>query len=157
MWTIEPEDIWRKPRRAGISGFMRLRNEAQFLDRVMATHLSALDELVIVHNGCTDESPEISARWQRRFPSKVMVYEYEPKVVPVGTSEARTLDFRSPHSFANQSNYALARTNCSIAVKVDGDHIAVPRRYRKICDLVRRRLISKTRYPIYGLNLTLFE
>lgn len=157
MWTVEPEDIWKKPRRAGISGFMRLRNEAQFLDRVIATHLPALDELVIVHNGCTDESPEIGARWQRQFPNKVTVYEYEPKVLPVGTPEARALDFRSPHSFANQSNYALAKTNYRIAVKVDGDHLAVPRRYRRICNVVRRRLTATTRYPIYGLNLTLFK
>jgi hypothetical protein len=155
MWSVEPEQIWKKQRAPGISGFMRLKNEAEFLDRAIATHLDGLDELVILHNDCTDETPEICARWQRRYPDKIKVTEYAPKVVPIGTEESLRIDPRSPHCVANYYNFALSLTNRQIAIKIDGDHIAVPRRFGRIADRVRRRLPRKRRYPIYGLNLTL--
>ena len=107
MWTIEPEQIWKKARRPGISGFMRLKNEAEFLDRAVETHIGGLDELVMVHNDCSDETPEICRRWARKFPEKIKVVEYEPKVVPIFTPESRTIDARSPHSFANFSNFQI--------------------------------------------------
>lgn len=154
VWTIEPEQIWKKPRRAGISGFMRLKNEAEFLDEAIATHIDGLDELVIVHNDCTDETPEICQRWARELPEKISVTEYKPSVVPMGTPDSLTVDPRSPHCIANYYNFALSRTNCKIVIKIDGDHIAVAPRFRRICDRVRRELQSDERYPIYGLNIT---
>ena len=154
MWTIEPEQIWKKARRPGISGFMRLKNEAEFLDRAVETHIGGLDELVMVHNDCSDETPEICRRWARKFPEKIKVVEYEPKVVPLFTPESRAIGARSPHSFANFSNFALSRTNCEIVVTIDGDHLAVASRFRRICERVRRDLPPGRRYPIYGLNIT---
>lgn len=153
-WTVAPEQIWRKPRLPGISGFMRLKNEAEFLDRAIETHIDGLDELIIVHNDCSDETPEICARWAHRYPDKIKVVEYEPKVVPIGTPESITIDPRSPHCIANYYNFALSLTNRKIAIKVDGDHLAVPRRFSRTCDVVRRTLPPKRRYPIYGLNIT---
>jgi hypothetical protein len=157
MWTVDPEQIWQKTRTPGISGFMRLKNEALFLDRAIATHLPGLDELVIVYNDCSDNTAEICLRWQHEFPEKIRVFEYEPNVVPVGTPESLTIDPRSPHCIANYYNFSLALTNRAIAIKVDGDHHAVAPRFHKICQRVRRRLAPKQRYPIYGLNLTLQE
>ena len=154
MWTVEPEQIWKKPRTPGISGFMRLKNEAQFLDRAIGTHIDGLDELIIVHNDCSDETPDICARWARRHPDKIKVFEYEPKVVPIGTPESLTIDPRSPNCIANYYNYALSLTNRQIAIKVDGDHHTVVPRFKRICDVVRRKLRPKQRYPIYGLNIT---
>jgi hypothetical protein len=154
MWTIEPEQIWKKARQPGISGFMRLKNEAEFLDRAVETHIGGLDELVMVHNDCSDETPEICRRWARKFPEKIKVVEYEPHVVPIGTPESLAIDARSPQCIANYYNFALSRTSCKIAIKIDGDHQAVTKRFTNICDRVRRRLPPKRRYPIYGLNLT---
>jgi hypothetical protein len=78
-------------------------------------------------------------------------------VAPIGTSEALTVDPRSPHSIANHYNYALSLTNRKIVIKIDGEHHAVSSRFRQICDRVRRVLPRKSHYPIYGLNLTLVE
>lgn len=154
MWTIEPEQIWKKPRRPGISGFMRLKNEATFLDQAIQTHLPGLDELIIVHNDCVDETPEICRRWARLYPDKIKVTEYEPSVIPIGTPESLTIDPRSPHCIANYYNFALALTSRAIAIKVDGDHLAIASRFSRICDVVRRNLKHNERYPIYGLNIT---
>jgi len=157
MWSVEPEQIWKKPRVDGISGFMRLKNEAEFVDRAIASHIGGLDELIIVHNDCSDETPAICHHWQRLYPEKIKVYEYEPKVVPICTPESLKIDPRSPHCIANYYNYALSLTNRKIVIKVDGDHHAISSRFRHICDRVRRVLPRKSRYPIYGLNLTFFE
>ncbi|MGH7080220.1 MAG: hypothetical protein ACREFU_19245 [Acetobacteraceae bacterium] len=154
MWTVAPEQIWKKPRQPGISGFMRLRNEAEFVDRAIASHIDAVDELAIVCNDCTDEAPEICARWQRRYPEKITVAEYAPSIVQWGTPESLSIDPCSPHSLANYYNFALARTNRHIVIKVDGDHLAMSPRFQRICNRVRRDLRPDQRYPIYGLNLT---
>jgi hypothetical protein len=118
---------------------------------------AVLDELIILHNDCSDETPAICHHWQRLYPEKIKVYEYEPRVAPIGTSEALTVDPRSPHSIANHYNYALSLTNRKIVIKIDGEHHAVSSRFRQICDRVRRVLPRKSHYPIYGLNLTLVE
>jgi Beta-1,4-N-acetylgalactosaminyltransferase (CgtA) len=154
MWTIEPEQIWKKQRFAGISGFMRLKNEAEFLDRAIATHIDGLDELIIVFNDCSDQTPEICYRWAHRLPEKIRVFEYEPKIIPIGTPESLAVNPRSPHCIANYYNFALSLTNRKVAIKIDGDHHAVARRFSRICARVRHTLPPKRRYPIYGLNIT---
>lgn len=157
MWTVEPQQIWKKPRLPGISGFMRLKNEAAFLDRAIRTHLDGLDELIILYNDCTDETPEICRRWERQYPDKIKVVEYEPRVVPIGTQESISIDPRSPHCIANYYNFALSLTNREIAIKIDGDHHVVTNRFSRMCSSVRRKLKRRERYPIYGLNITEHE
>jgi hypothetical protein len=154
MWSIAPEQIYKKPRLPGISGYMRLKNEAEFLDRTIETHIDGLDELIVTFNDCSDETPEICHRWQKKHPDKIKVYEYEPKVVPFSTPEARQIETRSPNSFANYSNYAMSLTNRRIVLRVDGDHSVVRRRFLPTCDYVRKHLPPYTHYPIYGLNIT---
>lgn len=154
-WTVDPEQIWKKSRRPGISGFLRVKNEAEFLDRAIETHISGLDELVIVYNDCADNTPDICQRWARKMPEKIKVVEYEPRVVPFGTPESFTIDPRSPNCIANYYNFALALTNHQIVIKIDGDHHAVAWRFRHICAQVRKRLLRSERYPIFGLNLTI--
>ena len=157
MWSVEPEQIWKKHRTDGISGFMRLQNEAEFADRAIATHIDGVDELVIVTNNCSDDTPAICRHWERLYPDKIRLQEYEPKLIASGTPEALTIDSRSPHCMANLCNYALALTNRKIVIQIGGDDCAVSARFGHVCDYVRRALPRKARYPIYGLNLALIE
>jgi hypothetical protein len=146
-----------KPRVDGISGFMRLKNEAEFVDRAIAT-------ISVVSTNSSSSTTTARMR-PRRFATigsgsiqkRSRLYEYEPKVVPIATPESLKIDPRSPHCIANYYNYALSLTNRKIVIKVDGDHHAISSRFRHICDRVRRVLPRKSRYPIYGLNLTFFE
>jgi hypothetical protein len=154
MWSIAPEQIYKKPRIPGISGFMRLKNEAEFLDRTFETHIDGFDEIIATFNDCSDETPEICHRWAKKYPDKIKVFEYEPKTLGWSTPEARAVETQSPHSYANYSNYALSLTNRQIAVKLDGDHSAVRSRFRPICDWVRKNLPPRTHFPLYGLNIT---
>jgi len=154
VWTVEPEEICKKVRVPGISGFMRLKNESAYLDKAIESHLPGLDELIIVFNDCQDDTPEICSKWADRHPDKIKVFEYQPRVIPIGTPESLRVDPRSPNCIANYYNYSLSLTNRKIAIKIDGDHIAVSKRFARICDRVRRDLPRNGRYPIYGLNIT---
>lgn len=152
-WEVAEADHAR-PRRPGIAGFMRLRNEAEFLERAFATHLPGLDELIVVHNRCTDATPAICQRWQARHPNKITVFDYEPAVLPLSAPEAKTIDPRDEHSLANYYNWALTRTTREIVIKIDGDHVGDPDRFARTCARVRRRLDRDEVWPMYGLNIT---
>ncbi|MDA8052233.1 MAG: hypothetical protein M0002_19890 [Rhodospirillales bacterium] len=130
MRAVEPEQVWKKLRRPGVSGFMRLRNGAEFLDRAIASDVRALDGLAIVFDDCIDETRGSFRRWEQRYPDKITVAEYEPKVIRIGTLESLTIDPRSPHCIANYYNFAPARTNRMIVIEIDGDHLAVSQWFR---------------------------
>ncbi|GAB4532701.1 MAG: hypothetical protein Tsb0010_13660 [Parvularculaceae bacterium] len=151
-WRVTKADL-NPDREPGISGFMRLKNEAEFLDRAFESHLPALDELIVVYNDCTDKTPEICREWARRCPEKIKLFEYEPKVTPLGTPEAIEIDSGSENSLANYYNFSLCQTTRQIVFKVDGDHIMNPKRFAQICHRVRRRLKRNERWPVYGINL----
>ena len=152
-WEVTDADHARA-RRPGIAGFMRLKDEAEFLDRAFETHLPGLDELVVVYNRCSDATPDICHRWQARHPDKITVFEYEPPVVPLSAPEAKTIDPRDPLSLANYYNWALTRTTREIVIKIDGDHLGDPARFAATCNRVRRKLARDEVWPIYGLNIT---
>ena len=43
--------------------------------------IDALDELVIVHHDCTDDTPQILRSKQKQYPDKIKIYEYQPYVL----------------------------------------------------------------------------
>ena len=55
----------------GLSGFIRAKNEAQFIEACIDSCIDALDELIIVYNDCTDETPEIVERKRKQYPDKI--------------------------------------------------------------------------------------
>jgi hypothetical protein len=160
-FVVHPTDLNIECRTPGISGFMRIRDEEDFLALAIESHLPFLDELVIVLNRCTDRSPAIAEDYRRRYPKKIRVYHYEPFVHVVGSDEYMRLPADSPHSLVNYYNYALSKTTREIALKVDGDHIAIPTKFDNLMRLIRGRqidrLLFRKRFNCYltfrGLNL----
>ena len=49
----------REKRKRGVSGILRVKNDAEFVGAAIDSCIDALDELVIVYNDCTDDSPRI--------------------------------------------------------------------------------------------------
>lgn len=134
-------------RRPGISGMMRVRNDAEFIEACVESCIDALDELVIVYNDCTDSSPEVIARVAGRYPDKIRVYEYLPKVICGSISReeyerARSLPEDSVELLCNYYNYALARTTCTHVMKIDADQIYFSDLLRELCDGVRRASLT---------------
>jgi hypothetical protein len=149
---VDPADLNIKSRQPGISGFMRLKNEELYLDAAIASHIEFLDELILVFNNCTDSTPEICRKWEANYPDKVKVYEYAPYVYPVGTVESRTLPADDIGTLANFYNYSLSKTTRTIAIKIDGDHIAVPNVF---CEAAKqaRSLKNNEWLSLRGANL----
>ncbi len=110
-------------RKPGISGFMRFRNEEQFVEMAIESVICCLDELVIVHNGCTDRTPQIIEACRQRHPEQIRIYEYKPAVGLPGSAEHRSQPMDSQHSLVNYYNYALTKTSHKIAIKIDGDEL----------------------------------
>jgi hypothetical protein len=139
-------------RKPGISGFMRLKNEEQFVETTIESVVGCLDELIIVHNGCTDRTPEIIESCRLRHPDRIRIFEYKPKVFLPGSIEHTQEPMGSPHSLVNYYNYTLAKTTHKIAIKIDGDEFYLDKPLRQLTDDLRGGKRS-TPIGLFGVNL----
>ncbi|WP_235934756.1 glycosyltransferase family A protein [Candidatus Laterigemmans baculatus] len=142
-------------REPGISAFMRIRNGAEFLELTIRSHIEFFDEIVAVHNNCTDETPQILTRLQEEFgPQKLRVIHYADEVFPPGSSGHIRTDPHSPHSLVNYYNFALASTRYRFATKLDDDHLAIRETTRRATDSLRSgETDPKEMLCFSGLNL----
>lgn len=153
-YRFTPGDLSPDERKPGISAIMRLRNSEDFLEAVVASHAPYFDEIVAVHNRCTDRTPEILANLQERFPGKITVHPYEPRVFPSGTPGHRSEPPESPHSLVNYSNFALTRSTRRIVTLLDDDHVAIrPQVARLTSEIRRARRLGRAMWCFSGLNL----
>ena len=142
-----------KSRKLGLSGFMRLHNEERYLGKVIESYIDILDELIIVYNNCTDRTEEISLFYKEKYPEKIKLYEYKPRVYGPGTIEHASTHPLDEQSLVNYYNFALSKTTLSHAMKVDGDCIVIKER---LLDIKRKALLPENdnRYHyFYGVNL----
>lgn len=142
-------------RSEGLSGFMRLRNEGEFLAQCIESWLPLLDELVIVYNNCQDNTGEIAEQYAKRYPSKVKTFHYLPIVYPQGSDNYKNLEPDNPHSLVNYYNFSLSQTTKKWAIKIDGDLILSA---EKIPLLKQAYLDLKESYPndvlpVSGINI----
>jgi hypothetical protein len=151
-WVVSQKDLNISKREPGISGFIRARNEGDWLALTIESHLPFLDEIIVVYNRCNDNTAEIANEYASKHPKKVKVFHYEPIVYPQGSQKCIDLPVTSPHSLVNYYNYALCKTTKCFALKVDGDQIAIPSVYT---DMIRsfRKSYKNRWYKFKGINL----
>lgn len=141
-----------KPKKKGISGFMRLRNEEDYVEAVVEACITHIDELIIVYNDCTDSTPKIIKKLQKKYPSKIKLFEYEPVVYPQGSEEYKKLPPNSKHSLVNYYNFSLAQVSYNYAVKIDGDDFLIPELLEKKVQYIKQKQPQK--YLVFaGINL----
>ncbi|BDR33666.1 hypothetical protein PDY_07140 [Photobacterium damselae subsp. damselae] len=109
-------------RKKGLSAFVRLKNGGDTIEITIESHINIFDEIVILYNDCSDDSVLICEELRDRYPNKIKIYEYEPKVFPFGSTEHKLEPCNSVHSFVNFSNYALQLTTYETVMKLDDDH-----------------------------------
>lgn len=63
----------KKERPVGVSGLLRVKNDAEFLSDCIDSCIDALDELIICYQDCTDNAPEIIRKKQQQYPDNVKV------------------------------------------------------------------------------------
>ena len=100
----------RQNRERGLSGIMRAKNEAQFIGACIDSCIDALDELIVVYNDCTDDTPKILERKRLQYPDKLKIYSYNHDVLGFNLSYedfklAISLPEDSPRLFCNQCNF----------------------------------------------------
>lgn len=126
----------------GVSGFMRVKNDAQYIERCVETCIDALDELIIVWNDCTDNSAEVIERVRRKYPDKVKTYEYLPKVFSINLTKEeyefiKSEPDSSEHLLCNYYNFALSKVTYKYALKIDADQFYYTEKLKKWCDIYR--------------------
>lgn len=131
-----------KDRIRGVSGIMRIKNDAQFIEASVASCISALDELIIVWNDCSDNSAEVIKEMSKRYPDKIRAFEYTPKIYSINLSReeyeyAKSLPNDSPHLLSNYYNFALSKIKYKFALKIDADQIYFPEKLKYWCDIYR--------------------
>lgn len=125
-----------------VSGILRVKNDAMFIPQCIESCIDALDELIIVYNDCTDDSPSVIERMRERYPDKIKVFEYPYKVYGAGLSKeeydyACSLPDDSPHLLCNYYNFALSKVTTEYAMKIDADQYYFPDVLKKWCDIAR--------------------
>lgn len=144
-----------RSRPEGLSGFMRLRNEAEYLALSIDSWLPILDELVIVYNNCQDTTAEIVEEYAERYPNKIKAYHYVPVVYPPGSDGFLTETETSYHSFCNYSNFALLETTYACVVKIDGD-LVIPDESIRAKVYQKYQQLRENRHqvqPLSGINI----
>jgi len=146
--------------RNGVSGILRVKNDALFIERCVDSCIAALDELVIVFNGCTDRSEDVIEKMRQKYPNKIKVYEYKPKVYGTSLTReeyemAKCLPDDSPHLLCNYYNFALSKVTCTYAMKVDADQIYHTTFLKTWCDFCRK--VRPMRFSIKAFSGLLFS
>lgn len=147
----------------GVSGFMRVKNDAEFVEVSIDSCIKALDELIIIYNDCSDNTPELIEKKRLEYPDKIKIFEYKYKVYSVNLSKmeyekALSLPDDSPNLLCNYYNYALSKVNYKYALKIDADQIYFTEQLKKWCDIFRKNDVkaSKTLKYYIGCILNLY-
>lgn len=127
----------------GVAGIMRVKNDAEFIEASIDSCIDALDELIIVYNECTDNSPNLIAQKQKQYPDKIKVYEYTHKIYSINLTKeeyeyAKSLPSDSPNLLCNYYNFALSKVTCKYAMKIDADQIYFTDKLNEWCDVYRK-------------------
>lgn len=134
-----------KELKKGVSGLMRVRDDAEFVGASIDSCIDALDELIIVYNDCTDDTPNIVREKAKQYPEKIRVYEYPYKVYAINLTKEEydyitneSLD--SPHRLCNYYNFALSKVKYEYAMKIDADQIYFTEKLKYWCDTYRQKV-----------------
>jgi hypothetical protein len=152
--VFTPADLNVAGRRPGISAFMRIRDGAAFLEATIRSHIAHFDEIVAVHNRCTDATPDILADLAAEFGEKLRVVHYADPVHPPGSDGHAETAPDDPASMVNYSNVAMAQTRFRTVTKLDDDHLALDADLARTVSMLRQQGgAGDTLFGFSGLNV----
>ncbi len=123
-FIVKEEDFRQldAPRPFGLSGHLRVRNEAMTLRPCLDSCLPFLDELIITYNDSNDTTEEILLEYARRFPHKIRLFWYPLEWGAIrGTTQARPFGH-----LAQFYNFGYTKVRYKYYMKIDGDQIYFP-------------------------------
>lgn len=134
-YEIDWQDWQTKAKPFGISGCIRVRNEAQFMTAAILSHLPYLDECVVVSQPSDDDTVQI-ADWLSGMFRKVRHYHYPFVVDWIDTKGFYEKDPTAPGHLVHMSNWALSKCTYSWISKTEGDVLCLSS-YQRIVDDIR--------------------
>ena len=110
-------------RKIGLTGLMRVKDDAETLAQSIDSCIDALDELIITYNDCTDGSVQIIENKKLQYSEKILVIPYSYHVFGVDSSVeeyeyAKTLPVGHPQLLASYYNNALQYANFKYVMKI---------------------------------------
>lgn len=125
-----------------VAGIMRVKNDGMFIEDCIESCIDALDELIVVHNDCTDNSVDEIEKMRRKYPDKIRRYEYPHKVLGVNITKeeydmVKNLPEGSPQLLSTYCNFALSKVTAPYALKIDADQIYFTETLKYWCDFMR--------------------
>ena len=122
----------------GISGCFRLRDESQFMEAAILSHLPYLDEAVLVVQPSEDDTVERAERLGAEHPNKIRIAYYH---WPVDWIDTPGFYEKNPDDWGHLvhlSNWALSQCRYSWIAKIEGDVICLST-FGKIVEQVKQR------------------
>jgi glycosyltransferase involved in cell wall biosynthesis len=116
------------PAEKTVTAMMRVKNEAEFLEAAVLSVAQSVDEIVIVDNASSDDTPRIIERMVASLPH-VRAYYYPYAVGRVGAENAALVHGSSHRAgglrrLSEFYNFSLAQCASNWVLKWDGDMIA---------------------------------
>lgn len=127
---------WRQSKLFGISGCFRLRNETQFMEAAILSHLPYLDEAVLIVQPSDDDTVKKAHRLAEQY-DKIKVFEYPYIIDWIDTPGFYEKDPNAPGHLVHLSNYALSVCSYSWIAKTEGDVICLSS-FERVVDAVKQ-------------------
>ena len=137
-----------------VAGIMRVKNDGMFIEECIESCIDALDELIVVHNDCTDNSVEEIERMRMKYPDKIKRYEYPHRVMGVNLTReeydmVKDLPEGSPHLLSTYCNFALSKVTSEYALKIDADQVYFTDVLKDWCDFIRNCVPQKANLRVW--------
>ncbi|WP_300759463.1 glycosyltransferase [uncultured Brachyspira sp.] len=132
-YIIKKDDfkILDKERPLGISGHLRVKDEAMSIAECIDSCIEALDELIITYNKSSDNTEEILKEYEKKYPDKIRLYFYEPNIIKYNKDEYKT-KYSELHYFYYYSNFGYLKIRYKYYFKIDADQIYFTEKILKI-------------------------
>jgi len=145
---------WQAKKPFGISGCFRVRNDYQFLEQAVMSHLPYLDEAVIVVQPSNFQTEKVVQELAKVDKVRVVRYPFAPVFITEPAWEQTPIN--SITSFVYVSNWAFAQCRFSHIARIEGDVICLSS-FAKVRAVVesnpdRKCLYGRVLLNVAGIN-----
>lgn len=143
-YNIPRESFDFTKKKSWIAMYARLRNASDFIIPSVESNLPFFDEIILMENGwSTDDTIDKCTFLQKKYPQKIRFFIYEPEVHKLFSEEHKTCPNNSIHNFSYASNYLLSKVSYKYAVKLDDDHLWIPKKISATTKKIRQTWLTQ--------------
>jgi len=141
-YNINNNSFCSENRKKWFSAFWRLYNAEDFLEKTVESHINLFDEIILVNNNSTDNTEKICKKLKKKYPKKIIFYNYPFDIYKIGTLEYKSCKENSIHSLSYYYNWTLSKTTYKYVIKLDDDHIVIKEEFKKIITKIKTNWLN---------------